>query len=658
MNDLSYSKSAAEIKKEIIKLMEQLWNAKRDAFDPLVDMLVSALASELEKLYDHCQDSEERILKRLTEALLPDDIHLPKPAHAIAQLYPNIAKLDIDVREELSCSTDRLGIQVKDEKVLFSPLLPCQLIQGNIKYIVTDHTFYRKDRDVYDSLTALFHKTQNKTSYISKLMLGIELHESIESLEELWLYFNLEPEENHQGSFESIIFSQILQKAKATLAQKELDINWGLDQHAYFRDRANDKNHAYENEILAYYNLKFCKISPKNQEEEDQITIHSFSLDQLGIFWKTDISKLTALDQADQVLEKAKNKVLWIKLQFERPLRIQNFADRFQCNLNAIPVVNREFVKKNDAQTYLKRQTLNVIELQTDGYFLGVHRVFDNQTNEEFFPQKLALFNQDTPNCYTLRPSGINRLDTRHAWGRFERLVKKLKSENEYKTLWDTLGQEASLGELNHLLDSQTNSPDLNDERERHYLIFNAKAHDGLQLTVLHKSTLGSLANHLPKGSALYPEKASSLLDTDSLYLLTASIGGADPLNEIEYQYKMQASLTQKKIPDQLIKPHARNLISGRASIISESDIVHFCQQFFYPEIIQVTIKKGVFIDPRPGFGATRSINVYITSDSHRQEIFQEISLEYLTKQLNQKSSPLLFIQTYFKSNPKHTNPI
>ena len=46
--------------------------------------MAGAMASELERVYQHLNDTESRLQKRLAQVLLPEYFHLPQPAHALA----------------------------------------------------------------------------------------------------------------------------------------------------------------------------------------------------------------------------------------------------------------------------------------------------------------------------------------------------------------------------------------------------------------------------------------------------------------------------------------------------------------------------------------------------------------------------------------------
>ena len=71
------------IKDEILKYAMGLWGITdaRD-MDPVLDLLLDVFAYESFKLHEYVEDSDAKILSRLSRILVASKWSLPKPAHA------------------------------------------------------------------------------------------------------------------------------------------------------------------------------------------------------------------------------------------------------------------------------------------------------------------------------------------------------------------------------------------------------------------------------------------------------------------------------------------------------------------------------------------------------------------------------------------------
>src|SRR6266571_411097 len=76
-----------QIKNRMIKTAARLWGYSEDetesSFDPLVGLLFSASALELEKISNEIQATRARLLERMVQLLSPEVLSGPLPAHAV-----------------------------------------------------------------------------------------------------------------------------------------------------------------------------------------------------------------------------------------------------------------------------------------------------------------------------------------------------------------------------------------------------------------------------------------------------------------------------------------------------------------------------------------------------------------------------------------------
>ena len=81
-----------QIKNRMIKRASRMWGyselESESAFDPVLELLLSACASELEKLRFEQENSRARITDRILEIIFPNQIVGVLPSQTLLQLTP------------------------------------------------------------------------------------------------------------------------------------------------------------------------------------------------------------------------------------------------------------------------------------------------------------------------------------------------------------------------------------------------------------------------------------------------------------------------------------------------------------------------------------------------------------------------------------------
>ena len=81
------------IRDRILRRASRMWgyseSETENSFDPLVGLLISACASELEKLSFEQENSRARIIDRILEVMFPEEVAGALPAHTLLQVYPS-----------------------------------------------------------------------------------------------------------------------------------------------------------------------------------------------------------------------------------------------------------------------------------------------------------------------------------------------------------------------------------------------------------------------------------------------------------------------------------------------------------------------------------------------------------------------------------------
>ena len=77
------------IKTRMLRIALNYWSIKNaDEIDPLVKLVMDALAAELHDLVNEINNAESRIIEKMAELMVPDLLTSPSPAHAIMHAVP------------------------------------------------------------------------------------------------------------------------------------------------------------------------------------------------------------------------------------------------------------------------------------------------------------------------------------------------------------------------------------------------------------------------------------------------------------------------------------------------------------------------------------------------------------------------------------------
>src|SRR6188768_834741 len=88
--ETGYSKE--EVYGRLLRNAGEMWGlhaSELEGIDPLVRLLLGAMAKEVEKLGNDLHSSDTRIFRRIAQYLLPDAKLYAQPAHGVVRLEPS-----------------------------------------------------------------------------------------------------------------------------------------------------------------------------------------------------------------------------------------------------------------------------------------------------------------------------------------------------------------------------------------------------------------------------------------------------------------------------------------------------------------------------------------------------------------------------------------
>ena len=183
--ELNTKLSKEQIKTRMLRVASRIWGSSdtfsENQFDPLVAMIFSAVAHELEQVQDDIQVSQSRVLERLAQMLLPDVFTAPQPSHTIVHAMPVETKSILKRNQHLYFKKKISTISAKgteeSKDIFFTPTKDTLLADINIKYVANKKYIY-KNINAFDKELLIENKDINDNEPLS-IWLGIDVNSGI-----------------------------------------------------------------------------------------------------------------------------------------------------------------------------------------------------------------------------------------------------------------------------------------------------------------------------------------------------------------------------------------------------------------------------------------------------------------------------------------------
>jgi hypothetical protein len=579
-----------------------------ESLDPLIRLLIEALASETGKLSDEMENMEIRLLERLAGILTPDMLTRATPASMIIRARPTE---DIFTVTGSTCFSYRK--QVAGDYIHFYPVDNFRLINGEVQSIVCAGKLYRTDnlgiKEIYDSdrkLTVMYPRV---------LWVGLRLHGSVTQIRDIAFYFDLPNTTGENGLLHLLPYSLWEHRGRRLSVRSGISPADGHENGTAIASSAFDSARFFDMDILNGFNYRFVTLTDCIDGKKDNFEPLPKELD--GFF--------TRLIQDGELPP-----LLWIKITLP-PGFDSDIMEDFSVSINAFPVVNR----KKYSKYHKTSSVIPVIPLPVDEneYFHFVESVSDSHGR-----LYMSLPLRDTEgngHCgtYAVRQGGAERFDSRNAKESLSNLMNILREES---ASFATLGKEF-INDVIRRIDSELNRIDARIKKT--YIGREAPAY-----AVIDSGSTGNAgegiyidycAVNCEHANGIKPGARPAIsgdagIDRDSVVALTASSGG-------------------KRRPESTPDMY-RYALSCRDAIYTDMDIVGFCYAEAGDALDCVSVKKGVMVSPRPAEGLIRTIDVYLTlkdetadSAAKRQET-EERLLKLLKRKSPQMYSYRIFI--------------
>jgi hypothetical protein len=571
-----------QIKNRMMKTAARLWGYSEDetesSFDPLVNVLFSSCALELEKISNEIHASRARLLERMVQLLSPEVLCGPLPAHAIMHAR-SIDELGwLKETDQFYCS-QRTGasyesVNTEYKDVFFAPTGSFQVNTAGVSYLATGHQLFRY-RDMI-SKEVITHCLPGKELEQSVLWIGITGQRI--NLQNTQCYFDIKNEVNRE------LFYQNLPQAKWFYGDQELKIVPGYNQdnisgeHLDIKQlliRKNTASWKLKEQVNNFYKSKFITVRDASQRAITEASNAPLAL--LQAFDKKEWDSLHP------------EKIHWIKIKFPENISSAVLQD-VVCHFNCFPVLNCQLHE----MSHHVRDMLNILPLYSNDIFFDLHEITDLdgikyniRAVEKNVHQKLTVI---------LRQGGIGRFDERDAAMIIENIIQLLSDES---AAFAVLGRDFLSSEMKQLqqiiykLEQQMVTRELQREYTPFLVMRQTGDKEVHNLVVTHWSTCGEQGNDIKAGTTLQTYKASGLYHSGCT-LVSATVGGRDRLGASE-------SITAYK-----------SALLSRDRLISLEDIKVFCRLQLGSKARVVEVKKGVMVPRQVSQGFARTIDVTI----------------------------------------------
>lgn len=566
-----------------MKTAARLWGYPEDetetSFDPLVNVLFSATALELEKLSNEIHASRARLLERMVQLLSPEVLCGPLPAHGILHARAIDEVSWLKGSDQFYTAQQRGGNYEEEpgaggyRDFFFAPTGSFQINTATVTYLATGHQLFRYREMV--SKEVVTHCIAGQSLEQRVLWIGvtgdrINLHNS-------QFYFELRNEVNRE------LFYNNLAGARWFYNGREMDVVPGYNQdnisgeHLDIEQLLTRKNTAswkLKEFVNAYYKPRFITIRHRDETVREE---ESWPPELLQAFDKKEIQPLQA------------GKVHWIKVQFPENIATAVLPD-VVCHINCFPVINARLHET----LHLMHEILNIVPLDTSDTFFDLHEITDQ--DDHLYNLRAVEKNAQEKLTVILRQGGVGRFDERDATMVIAHIVQLLSDES---AAFSVLGRDFLSGELKQLqtiiykLEQQMNTRELN-RAYTPFLVVRKEDKAALNnLTISYWSTAAEQGNDIKAGTALQSYKTQGLYHGDCT-LITTTIGGRNRLSASE-------SITAYK-----------SALLSRNRLISLEDIKLFCRLQLGDAARHIEVTKGVMVPRQVSQGFTRTIDVTI----------------------------------------------
>lgn len=366
-------KKQIAIKERILKQAMEFWGVSdiRD-MDPVIDLLLEVFAHESNKLHQEIEQSDSRILHRLSRILIGNKWSLPKPAHALMTITPNHGECcELDAEDHFYAEKNIFG--KGDIQVFITPLFSYKLVDAKVRAIAYNDSI-RHSTDGFSTPTRFLDPKNRIADYC--VWVGMDV--SKEVLQKMdSVMFCIKPSDMGLLPFMNMAFFY-------DCTGNLLNAKTGLHVEDPY------SNAHYFDEIRDFYSDLYFNVNIRDASKEKQTYREMFP----GY-----VSDCEIPDDSESLF--------WVKIAFPE-IFTKESLENLEVYLNTFPIVNRQIVYKQ----HNFRSTGRIIPLKCPSrtQFLNIRSFQDNKGRE--YVNRLNQYEENPTGIFSLYFGDLERFDS------------------------------------------------------------------------------------------------------------------------------------------------------------------------------------------------------------------------------------------------------
>ena len=569
-----------QIKNRMLKRASKMWGyselESENAFDPVLELLLSACASELEKLRFEQENSRARITERLLEVIFPDEVTGITPSQTLLQLTPIENNVQISRYSHFKAVKRIQNLydptQVKTMDIFFSPTLEMKLTTAQVKYLVFGNKILQQESFFYQE--EVDQSDRNIPS--GEFWVGLHAPE-VEKLEDLCFYIDINNKEQKE------FFNYYLQQVKVFCGDKEYELveGYNVPINSIEYEDIISKNYtnveAIYNEVNQFYQGNFFTLKGNIYPEREKN-------EYITSFIEENFSNHRIATEKD---------IVWLRFKFYEVIT-PKILENIRIALNCIPVVNMYNTKKTKR---IKGQ-LTIYPIIGDNTFLDIDYISDDDGKR----YEVKNYQKDSEDniSFVLRRGGVARFDERSALDHLQHTLRLIRDETaSFSAIGNDFAIDAELRQIGQNLASiyqniKKRSLSLNTNP---FLIISSMNKElDMSFTFSYWHTAGEEGNDIKTGVSLECDKSNKTA-IKSAITVKPSLGGKRGLS------------TADKILEY------RNALLSRGRIVTIADVKTFAKSHFKHTIKGLEVQKGTKKEVSLKGGFKRTIDIYLNKN-------------------------------------------
>lgn len=573
------------IKDRILRRAARMWGYSEleaeTSFDPIVSLLLSASAAELEKLGFELESSRSRIIERVLEVMFPEEISGVVPSRTLLQVSPLENNAELSLYSHFLTTKKQQNIynpaETITKNIFFSPTIKSKLTTGKVMYIAYGNILNQIESFFYDD------EIGKSERHLPSGEIWVGIHcPNRENLEDLQLFIDI------NNAYQKELFFYYMKQAKVYFGEKEyaLQEGYNVENNDLNLDNIITKNYSdleqIYNDVNQYYFSNFFTI--KGSINFSEIPEHEELFSQYFIGHRASENK----------------DVVWLKFKFSEAI-VPDILQNVRFALNCVPAINT----KHGTMSRRIKGRMNIIPVEVDDSFLDLDYVTDDKG------KRLDLKNYDSENegvSVLLRKGGVSRFDQRNASELLQYLLELIKDETAAFAGMGGDSATETLREINQNVASlhQTAKEKSFTQTNNPYLIVSTgNPETDFQCMISFWSTEAEEANNLKPATVFTLEGGGDGALNNTAVMVQASFGG------------------RKKLSSQDKVLEYRNALLTRGRVVTVADIKAFGMNHFKNLVTGIEVQKGTKKEISLKGGFSRTIDVFLLKNT---ELIEKIS--------------------------------